>query len=272
MEKHEDFIPKSSLIEVFGLKPWLATIVMQLMKINKLNRFHKNKLVPYNDYPEMYRKALEKLNITVNFDTSFLHELKNQAFCTVSNHAFGFLDGTILLGYIGKERPIFKFTGNYILQKIKASKDYVIPVNPFDERGKPKGMGGTNVALEWLENGNVIGFFPAGEVATYYEGSKEITDRPWKKGVFKLIRMAQVPIVPIYFEGTNSRIFHILGRIHTYVRTFLLIKEYFKKRGETISVRVGGIVYPETYNQYASDEEMRDFFRKTVYSLKRKKK
>jgi len=269
MEKTNDFIPKSSLIEVFGVKPWLATIVMQVMKINKLNRFHRNRLVPYDNYPEMYRKAIREMGITVNFDTSFLNTLRDTGFCTVSNHAFGFLDGSILLGYIGEKRPKFKFTANFILQKIKASEDYVIPVNPFDERGKPKGMGGTNTALDWLENGNVISIFPAGEVATYFKGSREITDRPWKTGVFRLIRMAQVPVVPIYFEGTNSRMFHLLGRLHPYVRTFLLIKEWFKKKNATVNVKTGEIIYPETYNQFATDEEMRDFFRNEVYNLKK---
>jgi putative hemolysin len=269
MDFKTDFIPKQDLIDVFKIKPWVASIVMQLMKINKLNRFHRKELVPYDSYFEMYKKALRKLNITVNFDTSFMDELKGRAFCTISNHAFGFLDGSILLGYIGEKRPKFKFTANFILQKIRSSKDYVIPVNPFDERGKPKGMGGTNKALDWLEKGNVISLFPAGEVATRYKGSKEITDRKWNLGVFKLIKLAQVPVVPIYFEGTNSRIFHLLGRIHPYIRTFLLISEYFKKKNSTVNVRVGEIIYPEQYNQTESLEEMRKFFRKKVFSLRK---
>jgi putative hemolysin len=268
MEITQDFIPKASLVEVFGIKPWQAAIAMQIMKINKLNKFHKNHLVPYNNYPEMYRKAIKEMGITVNFDTSFLDTLQEEAFCTVSNHAFGFLDGSILLGYIGEKRPNFKFTANFILQNIKASEDYVIPVNPFDERGKPKGMGGTNFALKWLQDGNVISMFPAGEVATYQKGSRVITDRPWKIGVFRLIRMAQVPVVPIYFEGTNSRMFHLLGRIHPYVRTFLLIREWFKKKQVTVNVKTGKIIYPEIYNKYDTDEAMSAFFRNEVYKLK----
>jgi putative hemolysin len=80
--------------------------------------------------------------------------------------------------------------------------------------------------------------------------------------------MAQVPVVPIYFEGTNSRMFHLLGRIHPYIRTFLLIREYFKKNKSIVNVKTGQIFYPETYNQYETDKEMSDFFRNEVYKLK----
>ncbi len=83
----------------------------------------------------------------------------------------------------------------------------MIPVNPFDERGKPKGMGGTNASLDWLKEGNVISFFPAGEVGTEYKGSNEIIDRKWNLGVFKLLRIAQFPVVPIYFEGLIVGVF-----------------------------------------------------------------
>jgi putative hemolysin len=40
--------------------------------------------------------------------------------------------------------------------------------------------------------------FPAGEVSSYKDG-KLMVDKPWEEGAIKVIRKAQVPVVPIYF-------------------------------------------------------------------------
>jgi putative hemolysin len=238
------------------------------MWINKLNRFHEKKLKPYDSRIQMYGKALEMMNITVNFDTSFLKKLENQAFFIISNHAYGFLDATTLIAYIGKHRPNFKITTNYLLSTLEVSKGLMIPVNPFDKK-KKRAMGGTQRVLNHVNQGHPISIFPAGEVATYYKGSKEIKDRPWSNSTFRLIKMAQIPVVPIYFEGTNSKMFHFLGRIFAYWRTFRLIKEYLLKKNAIVHVRVGNIVYPEVYNQFETEEELKDFFRNEVFKLKK---
>ena len=48
--------------------------------------------------------------------------------------------------------------------------------------------------------------FPAGEVSTYKDG-KLVVDKPWEEGAIKVIRKAQVPVIPIYFHAKNSRLF-----------------------------------------------------------------
>jgi putative hemolysin len=268
MDTTKDYVPIEWLMDNFKIRRWLAKILMRIMWINKLNRFHKEELIPYDSYIEMFGKALVKRKISVDFDTSFLDTLENQAFFIICNHAFGFLDPTILISYIGKKRPNFKITTNYLLSTLDAAKDRMIPVNPFDKK-KKRAMGGTKRVLDWIGQGHPVGIFPAGEVATYYKRSKEIADRPWSNSTFRLIRTAQIPVVPLFFEGTNSRMFHFLGRIHSYWRTFRLIKEFMKKKNTHVDVRVGEIVYPEEFNEYKTDDELKDFFRNKVYMLKR---
>jgi putative hemolysin len=48
--------------------------------------------------------------------------------------------------------------------------------------------------------------FPAGEVSSYKDG-KLMVDKPWEEGAIKVIRKAQVPVVPIYFHARNSWLF-----------------------------------------------------------------
>jgi putative hemolysin len=54
--------------------------------------------------------------------------------------------------------------------------------------------------------------FPAGEVSSYKDG-KLMVDKPWEEGAIKVIRKAQVPVVPIYFHARNSWFFYFLSKI-----------------------------------------------------------
>jgi putative hemolysin len=65
--------------------------------------------------------------------------------------------------------------------------------------------------------------FPAGEVSTYKDG-KLMVDKPWEEGAIKVIRKAQVPVVPIYFHAKNSRLFYLLSKISGTLTAKLLRK------------------------------------------------
>lgn len=268
MGEHGVFVTKQSIVEVFKIKPWIATVLMQVMKINKLNRF-VDSLYPYNSTVDLFQKALNALNITVNFDVGWIDEMHGNTFFTVSNHAFGLLDGVTFVNNICIKFPKYRITANYLLSSIDTVKDYTISVNPFDHKTKTdKKLGATQLALNWIEKGFSIGLFPAGEVATRYKGSDEITDCEWKTSSFRLIRLAKIPVVPIYIEGTNSRWFHFLGKIHPLLRTFRMVKEFFNKKNTTIIIKPGTIIYPEEYLKYKTDEELRNFLRDEVFKLK----
>src|SRR5690606_37341559 len=99
-------------------------------------------------------------------------------FMAVSNHLFRFLEGILLLLMVGPERPQFRAVANFLLSYFAPISDLFITVNPFENAG-PKGMNGMKKSLTQLEQGLGLGLFPAGEVATRYPGSREITDRPW---------------------------------------------------------------------------------------------
>ena len=262
-----EFISKQSIVEIFGIKSWFASILMQAMKINKLNRFH-NSLLPYDTTVQLFQKALDKLNIGVHFDISFLDELQGKPFITCSNHVFGVLDGIVFIESIGKKYPKYKINANVLLSNSIPSN--TIPVNSFDpKKRKRKSLGALKASLDWIELGNPVGLFPAGKVATQYKGSREITDRPWNTSVFQLIRKAEVPVIPIYIEGTNSKWFHFLGRwIHPLFRTFRTFKEFFNKKNSMIKIEPGVIIYPDEYLKYETDQEMCDFIREKVFSLK----
>ena len=276
-----DFIPLETITEAFGIKRWLAKIVMRGMAIDKLNVFFKTLIhnedgTVVENKQQLFQNSLKKNNIKLDIDKKFYDQLPDGPFFTISNHAFGLLDGVILISEIGKKHLGYKVTANYLLSSIEAVKDFFVPVNPFDAI-KHKAMGGTNAVMSLIEKGIPVGLFPAGEVATWVSVKKgkrrklvrpkRIEDRRWMTSVFRLINIAQVPVIPVYFRGTNSRRFHRLGRIHPMLRTWRLMREWFNKSGKTIRVETGDIIFPEEYNKYETPEEKRDFFRKKTFEL-----
>ena len=127
------------------------------------------------------------------------------AYITISNHPLGGIDGVLLLKLMLQERKDFKIIANFLLHRIAPLKPYIMPVKPFESHKDAKSsLMGFKSALLHLKEGHPLGIFPAGEVSTYKDG-KLVVDRPWEEAAIKLIRKAEVPVVPIYFHARNSR-------------------------------------------------------------------
>src|SRR5699024_7902023 len=101
----------------------------------------------------------------------------------------------------------------------------VMAVNPFESRKDVKSnISGFREALSHIREGKPLGIFPAGEVSTKKEG-RLLVDRPWEETAMKLIKKAEVPVVPVYFHSKNSKTFYRLAKISDTLRTAKLPSE-----------------------------------------------
>ena len=97
-----------------------------------------------------------------------------------------------------EQRSDFKIIANFLLHRIEPLIPYIMPVNPFENRKDVKSsVMGFKKALLHLKAGHPLGVFPAGEVSTYRDG-KLLVDKPWEMAAMKLVRKAEVPVVPIF--------------------------------------------------------------------------
>lgn len=213
--------------------------------------------------------AFDQLEIKLEVNESELARIpKTGPFITVSNHPFGGIDGMALIKLIATQRPDFKVLVNFILKYIEPVNDYFIGVNPFEGKQQlGSSMAGMKLAMKHLQDGNALGFFPAGEVSTFQNGSRKVTDREWQKPALKLIKKARVPIVPIYFHGTNSRSFHLLGKIHPMLRTLRLPYELQHKRKYTLIVRIGNPIKVADQDTFPDIEQFGRFLKAKTYTL-----
>jgi putative hemolysin len=249
---------------IFGtFSGWL---LMKVLKISTLNQIYdRNKHL--QELPFL-NAILDEFQIKFEIpEEDFKRLPKDGAYITISNHPLGGIDGILLLKLMLEREPNFKIIANFLLHRIDPMKPYIMPVNPFENHKDAKSsVVGIKETLRHLRDGKPLGMFPAGEVSTYIDG-KLVVDKVWEEGAIKVIRKAQVPVVPIYFHAKNSRLFYFLSKINPTLRTAKLPSELLTQKDRVIKVRVGKPISVAEQNEYKSIEEYTEFLRKKTYML-----
>jgi putative hemolysin len=245
----------------------LAGLLMSVLKLDKINKIYADHYQkPAMDF---LKNVLSDADISYKISDVDLNKIPRKgAFVLIANHPYGGLEGIILLNALLQIRPDLKMMGNFLLTRIEPLKDLVIPVNPFDDLTDIKqNVSGVMSCLNHLEKGNSLVIFPAGEVSTYQPEQHGITDKKWNKGAVKLIMKAKVPVVPAFFQGTNSQLFHWLGFIHPLLRTAKIPSELLNKRSRQINVRIGAPISVAEQELFVGVSRFGRFLRAKTYSL-----
>jgi putative hemolysin len=186
----------------------------------------------------------------------------------VANHPFGGIEGLYLYALLAARRADVRVLGNELLNQLPAFAPAVIAVDVLGGRGAARrNAAAMRAAIRWVEGGGALLVFPAGEVATVDRRSRTVVDPAWHPSIARLLRLARAPVVPVYVSGGNSRLFHAAGRLHPRLRTALLPREIFNKRGRHIPVRVGRPIPLAQLDAIGGDELLSDYLRLRVYAL-----
>ncbi|CAM4061861.1 GNAT family N-acyltransferase [Gillisia limnaea] len=192
---------------------------------------------------------------------------KTGPFIVIANHPLGGIDGMILMKILLEQRTDFKIIANFLLHRLDPLKPYIMPVNPFEDHKEAKSsLGGIKQALSHLSAGGALGIFPAGEVSTYKD-QRMIVDKPWEPAAMKLIQKANVPVVPIYFQGKNSTFFYRLSGLSDVLRTAKLPSEMLSQKKRKIKVRIGHAISAEDLSAHTNLEAFTAFLRRKTYML-----
>lgn len=265
----ENLINTADFAKAANLKKFkissLAEVLMKMLRLSQLNDMYRT---AFSENPVLFLdKSIEQLGIRYHLNPDDLKNLpKEGAFITVSNHPYGGIDGLILLRILAEQREDYKVVANYLLRSIEPLKDKILPVNPFDQSiSSESSFAGLRIAMKHLKDGHPLGFFPAGEVSSLHK--THITDKQWDKSAIKFIQKAQVPIVPIYFKGRNSVLFHLLGMINPLLRTAKLPSELLNKKDRTIEVRICKPIQLKEQQQFAETDQLGRYIRSKTYAL-----
>lgn len=263
--KPQDLIKASPFIQYLGGE-YFAKILMHLLSFHKINDLYEN--VSQKHGIESIDAIIKYLNVTLDFDENDLKKLPaDGSFITVSNHPFGGIDGILLIKLISMARGDHKVIANFLLKKVEPISDFFLAVNPFENMPEAgSSIAGLKTAIDHLHKGGVLSLFPAGEVSTNYTSSL-ISDREWLVSALRFIKKSKVPIVPVYFHGTNSRLFHLLGRIHPSLRTAKLPSELINKRNRTIKVRIGNPISVKEQEEFTDIHQFGRYLRAKTFCL-----
>lgn len=251
----------------------LVNRLLHWLSVDKVNDVHQRYCS--DPGPEFSRNLLKDFDITLRVDNEeILRRFTQGPYITVSNHPFGALDGISLIALVTKIRPQFKVMVNMVLNHIGAMRSNFIAVDALqsdDPAKKRVSMNGIREAIKHVRSGQPIGFFPAGAVSKW-NSRLQLEDRQWQPTVIRIIRQLKVPVIPVYFHGSNSLWFNILGIISWQLRTLRLPAEVWRKCHSTIHISVCEPVSPEKIASFGDDDKaLGEYLKKTTYELRKRK-
>ena len=191
----------------------------------------------------VFATAIELLELDVRHDPAALARTPATGpLVVVANHPYGVLDGIVISWLVGQVRSDFAVLTNAALTRVPEIAPHVLPI---DFAGTPEAAG-TNLrsraaAHRILANGGCVVVFPAGGIATAPDrlGRRPAVDAPWQPFTAQLIQRARATVVPIRFDGQNSRLFQIASHINPALRLSLIFHEVRRRIGTSMTVAIG---------------------------------
>jgi putative hemolysin len=237
-----------------------AKFLMLLLRFRRLNKIYaENSMKSGMDF---INSMIEELGIRYEIRKAELDKIPMEGtFITVSNHPFGGIDGLLLIKMIASIRPDYKIVPNFLLRRMEPVSKNILPMGPFT------GQDNFGDIFDHLGEGKPLGVFPAGEVSCFNQDIQAVTDPQWQYPVLKMIKQADVPVLPIYFQGKNSRFFQLLGRIHPKLQTLKLPSELFKQRKRIINIRIGSPITPGEQFEFSDIARYGRYLRTKTYAL-----
>jgi putative hemolysin len=169
---------------------------------------------------------------------------KSGGLLVVANHPFGVADGLAVGQMLTSVRPDVKLLCHSLLCQPKEAANYLLPVDFGGSKEARINSARTRLAaLEWLKSGGCLVVFPGGAVATRQEPMRgPAIEHPWHGFAGRLASVPNVSVLPVYFRGENSTLFHLASHFNYPLRVALLFRETLRLMGRKIEADVGAVV------------------------------
>lgn len=235
-------------------------------KVEKV--YHQLKHEPF-DVTRFFGRGLELAGISyTRNDAAEARIPRDGPLVFIANHPFGVVDGTMFCDIAARTRGNFKILINAMLCRDDDLEPFFLPVDFADTReAQKRNIETKREATRFLREGGTLLVFPGGGVSTTRKaGFGEFADLPWTTFTAKLIHSAEANVVPIFFHGRNSRLFHFASGVSMTLRAALLLHEASNKIGQHFDVRVGA---PIAYAEMAdlSRRELTDHLHQATWQL-----
>lgn len=240
----------------------------RLLLFHHLNRAYRD-VAAMRDQRPFVDKALDRLRVSYTLADEDLARVAavNGPAIVVANHPFGGIEGMILASLLCGLRCDVKIMANYLLDRIPEMREHLISVDPFGRSSSTlRNIAPLRRSIQWVRSGGMLVVFPAGEVS-HFDPIRGAVDPEWNATIGRIVRKTGAPVLPVYFSGTNSMLFHAAGMVHPSLRTARLPAELLNKDKRSISIAVGRLIASERLGAFPDDRSLTDHLRLRTYML-----
>ena len=249
---------------------FLVRYLERITHVKQMNAFLR-KYPDLRGYEFIERVISEELGCSASIDGTEHIPTDDKPVIFISNHPLGGLDGMIIAQLIHRtrKRPL-KVIVNELLMYMEPIADLWAPVSKTGHLTKEQ------VAEQqrmWESETDVL-TFPAGSCSRLQRigGKWQVQDLEWQKNFVQRAIEYQRDIVPIYFEGRNSRFFYALAylrkllHIKMNIEMLYLVDEMYGAYGKHFRVHVLPPIPYTVFDNSRSSKEWAQYVKSIVYA------
>ncbi len=218
-----------------------------------------------------FAAAVRSLRLDVRYDPAALAAVpRTGPVVVVANHPYGVLDGIVIAWLVGQVRSDFLVLTNAVLLRAPEIAAFVLPVDfAGTEAATRTNLESRAAARRHLDAGGCVVVFPAGGISTAPDrlGRRHATDGPWQPFTAQLIQRSRATVVPVCFEGQNSRLFQIASHLSPALRLSLIFHEVCSRIGTAMLVAVGRPIPFAALPACAERQTLADHLKALTYGL-----
>lgn len=253
-----------------ALKRALIRLIETLTGQPKLHAMYLDYTADPARYPDFWQAAMHYLNLGIMVDQTRLNAIpKDGPLVIVSNHPFGVIDGLVAGHLISQVRRDFKILTHSLLCRAPEAKPFLLPVDFAETKeALATNLETRKAARAHLEAGGCLVIFPAGGVSTTPTPfARQAQDVEWKSFVTRMVHQGRADVVPMFFEGQNSRPFQIVSHMSQTVRLALFFHEVSRRIGTQVAVKIGERLPYSELSRIVDRHELTETLRKKTYDL-----
>lgn len=256
---------------------FLIRYLERIVHIEQMNTFLR-KYPDLKGYEFIDRVIHEELGCDASIEGTENIPTDGKPVIFVSNHPLGGLDGMIIAQMIHESRQQSAISNQRELKVIvNELLMYMEPINtlwaPVNKVGKLSREQAIEQQRMWESETDVL-TFPAGACSRLQriDGKWQIQDLEWQKNFVQRAREYKRDIVPIYFEGHNSRFFYTLAflrkllHIRLNIEMLYLVDEMYGAHGKHFRVHVLPPIPYSTFDNSRTPKEWAQYVKSIVYA------
>ena len=233
----------------------IQTIELLTARLRILRRIRKFEAqgVPFGQ--PFWKQALDTMGIKLLTPEEQIARIpKDGPIVVTSNHPHGLVDGMILGELIGQVRTDYKILTRSLLTGVAEIDQFMIPVPfPHEPDALEKNLWMRKQAMDHLKNGGIVAVFPSGSVAASQTMFGPVIEREWNPFTSKMIQRSNAEVLPIFFPGSNSRLYQIANQISATLRQGLLLYEIAHAFNKPQSPVIGHVISRDKISKWSDN-------------------